>query len=79
MSETKDGGPAFPTVEFVAEGESMKWRLPTGGMTLRDYFMAAALKGVLASGRDEAWTHEKVAEFCRVQADAMIAERNKGL
>ncbi len=38
-----DGGPAFPTATLAQKTE--------GGMTLRDYFAAAALQGIL-SGAD---------------------------
>ena len=47
MSKIDDGGTAFPlTGEVLAyqKGE------PQFGMTLRDYFAAAALQGLLASG-----------------------------
>ncbi|QUN56106.1 hypothetical protein [Burkholderia cenocepacia] len=39
MSEIKDGGPAFPWGEHGTH---------LGGMTLRDYFAAKALTGMLA-------------------------------
>jgi hypothetical protein len=45
MSKTNDGGTAFPVqlVEYVSAHNHP-------GMTLRDYFAAAALQGLLASG-----------------------------
>ena len=52
MSKIDDGGTAFPlTGEVLAyqKGE------PQFGMTLRDYFAAAALQGLLASGH---FTHD---------------------
>lgn len=61
-----DGGQAFPRAHNVS-----------AGMTLRDYFAAAALQGVLASNRDTCWQHEKVAEFCYAQADAMLEARKR--
>jgi hypothetical protein len=43
MSEIKDGGPAFPVLrDDVAQNDA--W----GGMTLRDYFAAKALTGLLS-------------------------------
>lgn len=54
----KDGGPAFPTSKpiFMAQkdgnGDVMlvqgSEKQLTGGMSLRDYFAAAALQGILA-------------------------------
>lgn len=41
MSDTKDGGPAFPTSTHQAG--------PYGGLSVRDYFAAAALTGALAN------------------------------
>ncbi len=59
----KDGGPAFPThVERYFNG-----------MTLRDYFAAAALSGFL--GREG--SIREAAEAAYLLADAMLAERAK--
>lgn len=76
----KDGGPAFPQQEFqkigdVAEGKSV------GGMSLRDYFAAAALQGALA-GRNAAIKTAienagEVSKQCFLLADAMLKEREK--
>ena len=71
----KDGGPAFP----IGSGDM---RDPMG-MSLRDYFAAAALTGMLAdSGRTERFrdTHnmdEINASWAYELADAMLAEREK--
>ena len=62
----KDGGPAFPR-QHICEG-----------MTLRDYFAAKAMQGILhLPARNESnsiafsrWAYE--------MADAMLAERSKG-
>ena len=74
-----DGGPAFPvTCEQSVSGIS-----PTPGMTLRDYFAAAAMQGWLASydgksghpaGTDGGG--RRVARLSYAIADAMIAERS---
>jgi hypothetical protein len=70
MSEkVNDGGPAFPT----GETNPTRWaNYP--GMTLRDYFAAAALPRCIEESIDAAST----AEYCYRIADAMIAERAKG-
>ena len=60
------------------------WAFPKGqsdysenrGMTLRDYFAAKAMQGVLSSPSDPA-SFEAVGVFAYKVADAMIAERNK--
>jgi hypothetical protein len=65
-----DGGPAFPIVSDD---------LCAPGMTLRDYFAAAALQGLLASSKDIIGMSEaNYATAAYLQADAMLAERNKG-
>ena len=77
----KDGGPAFPTTpaKMLGSGEPVDC-----GMSLRDYFAAAALQGYWAQP-DEALppniTHaEHMAKMARVfyeYADSMILERDK--
>lgn len=60
------GGPAFPTDhnKNVAEG-----------MTLRDYFAAKAMQGLLASTKTN--SAQVIAKDAYIIADAMLAERNK--
>lgn len=76
----KDGGPAFP-IDLRADGFGMN-----RGMSLRDYFAAAALQGhvachnILEKSMSEeecklAWIN--AAAFSYRCADAMIAEREK--
>lgn len=59
-----DGGPAFPAPD----------RGVTRGMTLRDYFAAAALVGIASQrgGYPSEW-----ARLCYQVADAMLAARRK--
>lgn len=47
------------------------------GMTLRDYFAAAAMQGLIANPEFKDWPHSKVAEESFVQADLMIEQRPK--
>jgi hypothetical protein len=68
-----DGGSAFPSPPsqhsngFYSTGE---------GMTLRDYFAAAALQGLLASIQpNQLWSGDDVAVTCYRTADAMIKAR----
>ena len=73
------GGSAFG--EFKQAGElSVK----TGGVTVRDYFAAKALQGMLAyPGDEQRGSHhnnndaEGVAQMSYAYADAMLAERSK--
>ena len=66
-----DGGQAFPrAVQFddaFIHGH---------GMTLRDYFAAAALQGLLSSMKpNQLWCGEDVAVTCYRTADAMLKAR----
>ena len=84
MSEVKnDGGPAFPVSEWVDEptgvvldGTPMMGRklMNVGGMTLRDYFAAAALQG-MAIPTDSHLIGER-AQMAYAIADAMLTERD---
>jgi hypothetical protein len=50
---------------------------PRIGMTLRDYFAAAALQATQEN--PDGWTsNEKCAAWCYQMADAMLAERERG-
>jgi hypothetical protein len=69
MSEQpiNDGGPAFPTPAGIQHND---------GMTLRDYFAAAALQGLLASIQpNQLWSGDDVAVTCYRTADAMLKAR----
>ncbi len=68
---TAAGGHAFPT-----DGEYGAY---TAGMTLRDYFAAAALSGIVAahSGETALPADDKAARWSYQAADAMLAERVK--
>jgi len=81
MNNTNTGGPAFPhTVEY--KGADCGGVVPYGGMTLRDYFAAKAMAGMLADP-DTARTVQKarrkmdeaVAELAYMYADAMLKAR----
>jgi hypothetical protein len=79
-----DGGPAFPSDPAFYGDKAGP------GMSLRDYFAAAALQGWLAGPCDghtmdeyadepEAFAEHQaeVARACYAYADAMLAERDK--
>lgn len=65
MSEIEDGGSAFPS-EYYAEQ----------GMTLRDYFAAAALQGLAVNSHNfDNMSDKSIAENAYLIADAMIKAR----
>ena len=82
MSETKrsnDGGPAFPMKhdpdQWCFYKESPEWkRSAIEGMSLRDYFAAAALSGAVAN--PNFISAEKRVEAAWYYADAMLKARN---
>lgn len=68
----KDGGPAFPGPQWsgqIGDGES--------GMSLRDYFAAAALPGLVPRGEGSLSIVHCYASDAYKLADAMLAEREK--
>jgi hypothetical protein len=67
------GGPAFPVVGQWY-GDKLGGQL-THGMTLRDYFAAKAMQGLLASTKTN--SAQVIAKDAYIIADAMLAERNK--
>lgn len=66
--KTNDGGSAFPT--------SARQDGPYGGLSVRDYFAAAALTGLKAN--PHAWeelTHDQMVAQAWADADAMLRAR----
>jgi hypothetical protein len=68
--------PAFPFTEMHTHGSPyIQWK----GMTLRDYFAAKAMQGLLASPRtpteDKVVTDTVVAKYSYLMADAMLKAR----
>jgi hypothetical protein len=77
MSATNNGGPAFPVP--LNPGQSWQGMAPCDGMTLRDYFAAKAMQG-LVSGCAGAVVSETrpLAAFAGIAyalADAMLKAR----
>ena len=69
-----DGGDAFPNAGF--DTDSAFWS-PSTGMSLRDYFAAAALTGMAASFRSVDATAADIAFDAYVLADAMLRKRGR--
>jgi hypothetical protein len=71
-----DGGPAFPSVDYSEPIGSIGPQLTIkGGATLRDYFAAAALQGILADGGGASWDDDAKNAF--KAADAMLKAREE--
>ena len=88
MSKRNDGGPAFPGKRFenvssyIGDQEvKTAQEISYPGMSLRDYFAAKAMQGLLASETardpDRMRDADHVAKYSYEQADAMLAEREK--
>jgi len=89
MNKITHGGPAFPVP--INPGESYQEHSPCDGMTLRDYFAAKAMQGMLAVPDDQRygdradktlsieewqqWCVTGVVEHAYRVADAMIRVR----
>ena len=69
MSDKNTGGPAFPiTAESYRDVREI-------GMTLRDYFAAKAMQGILVGIECDPATVPHVAESAYILADAMLKAR----
>ena len=72
MSDTNTGGPAFPASYYTDDGQWAK----RDGMTLRDYFAAKVVQGIVS--HDPTFSQEFVylaAKDAYVYADAMLKAR----
>ena len=74
MSTIDNGGPAFPSKKRVyrAGYETNEFE-PVGGMTLRDYFAAKAMQGMMAGNWNT--NYDDWAKHAYILADAMIKAR----
>lgn len=66
MSKINTGGPAFPSHGSMGE-------VTQEGMTLRDYFAAKAMQGLM----DAAMPMPEIAQAAYQMADDMLKERNQ--
>jgi hypothetical protein len=64
------GGSAFPSHGSMGE-------VANEGMTLRDYFAAKAMQGLLSAHNPMITDTNGIAKAAYKMADAMLAERNK--
>lgn len=80
MSNTRDdGGPAFPVADFDYQafkpGNADELKRLLSGMTLRDYFAAKAMEGLIACPDTDWNSHRERAAFAYAQADEMLRAR----
>lgn len=85
MSAINTGGPAFPAEEMIVESRLVK---ASQGMTLRDHFAAKAdvgayqpfetLRSKIGRSPTISELSEYIAQIRFIEADAMIAAREKG-
>lgn len=69
MSAQEDGGPAFPT----SNGGS-----PDDGLTMRDYFAAKAMQGLITTAEpSDEWEEPVMAKWSYKMADAMLKARKE--
>jgi hypothetical protein len=75
MSTPNDGGPAFPTADANYET-----KYAGAGLSVRDYFAAKAMQGLLASNAPMTSAVKGtalVSQAAYLMADAMLEERSK--
>ena len=75
-----DGGQAFPSKKRVYRaGYATSEFEPVGGMSLRDYFAAKAMRGLLAQSLGTALESDPIlgAQYAYRVADAMLAVRRE--
>lgn len=69
-NERKDGGPAFPTYTHAQ-------RSAVEGMTLRDYFAAKAMHGLMTNKMYDTRTPEELTFKAYTWADLMLKARER--
>lgn len=85
MSTKADGGPAFPRPASESKFEPDLGFDPQQGMSLRDYFAAAALGAIVKaniemaheSGGEEYRTNDETCAFAFQLADSMLKVRRQ--
>lgn len=76
-NQINDGGPAFP-LQAHGDEEKSRYYLTQQGMTIRDYFAAAALQGLMGRAWGEVPTKELFNVWAKSSyaiADAMLKAR----
>jgi hypothetical protein len=82
-----DGGPAFPNAKLVevrcpeTGNPQDTYVVPVGGMTLRDYFAALAMQGIITgqvTRQNAEPAYRRIALDAFLMAETMIAVRGGG-
>ena len=68
-----NGGPAFPRAGKEWGNQAWTEAMAEDGMTLRDYFAAKAMQGLM----DAAMPMPEIADAAYAMADAMLKERGQ--
>lgn len=72
MNRYKTGGPVFPVSHDMALVAGLQ---NAYGITLRDFFAAKAMQGIMANQDDDWGDHFAIAEIAYSMADAMLEAR----
>jgi hypothetical protein len=75
MTDKQTGGPAFPPPLDVVLMAALTPQTGALGMTLRDYFAAKAMQGLLACSEADG-TNDDFARWAYKYADAMLEARD---
>ena len=74
MNTTQDdGGPISPVMGLGDRGEMV----PTGGLSIRDWFAGMALQGTMANPEFNAMAGQDVARSCYRMAEEVLAARKE--
>lgn len=73
MKHNHSNDPAFPVLEEI----NCKEVVGSHGLTVREYYAAQALVGLLSSGGHDEYDRPKIASLCFQYADAMIEQDRK--
>lgn len=69
--------PAFPIAYTEVNSFGIEFPCVTPGMTLRDYFAAQVLSGILGRGGTTTLPHKDMVAWAYETADLMLKERKK--
>ena len=77
MGNKDKGGPAFPVHPDMAAQLGCVPSSSDAGMSLRDYFAAKAMQGMLAENGGGAMNNDELADWAYLLADAMLRAREQ--
>ena len=78
MSAKDNGGQAFPGIRIISgDNYNPPTRVYFSGMTLRDYFAAKSMQGIVCGQNLKHLTVDQIAVSAYEMADAMLKARNE--